>query len=94
MAKCIFCGVEQPDFKGTFLIKNDGTTVYYCSTKCRKNHLKLKRDKRKLKWTEAFHLTREKKRGKDELMKDKIQADRDTKKARKSVRKASKSSSN
>ncbi len=65
MAKCIFCGKEQADFKGTFLIKNDGTTVYYCSSKCRKNHLKLGRDKRKLKWTEAFHLTREKKIAKE-----------------------------
>lgn len=60
MAKCIFCGVEQDDFKGVFLIKNDGNVVYYCSSKCRKNHTKLKRDKRKLKWTEAFHLARAK----------------------------------
>lgn len=60
MAKCIFCGKEQADYLGTFLIKNDGTMVYYCSNKCRKNHLTLGRDKRKLKWTAAFRETREK----------------------------------
>jgi len=57
MAKCIFCGVEKPDFTGVFLLKNDGTTVFYCSSKCRKNHLKLERDKRNLKWTEAYRIS-------------------------------------
>jgi len=41
------------------MIKNDGSINYYCSSKCRKNALKLKRDKKKLKWTEFFHLARE-----------------------------------
>ena len=54
MARCVFCGSECDDFTGTFLLKNDGTSVYYCSQKCMKNHLKLKRDKRKLKWTAAY----------------------------------------
>ncbi len=62
LAKCVFCGCEQDDFRGTYLIKNDGTINYYCSLKCRKNHLKLGRDKRKLKWTVAFHESREKRR--------------------------------
>lgn len=57
MAKCIFCGIERPDFTGVFLLKNDGTTVFYCSSKCRKNHLKLERDKRNLKWTEAYRVS-------------------------------------
>ena len=57
MAKCIFCGREEPDFTGAFLLKNDGTTVFYCSSKCRKNHLKLGRDKRNLKWTEAYRIS-------------------------------------
>ena len=33
---------------------------FYCSSKCRKNALKLKRDKRKLKWTEAYRDVKEK----------------------------------
>ncbi len=65
MAKCIFCGCEQADFKGTYLLKNDGTVAYYCSNKCRKNHIKLGRDKRKMKWTEAYRLTKAKRAAKE-----------------------------
>jgi len=35
-------------------VKNDGSTLWLCSSKCRKNALKLKRDPRKLKWTEYY----------------------------------------
>ena len=35
-------------------VKNDGSTLWFCSSKCRKNALKLKRDPRKLKWTEYY----------------------------------------
>ena len=38
VGKCVFCGCEQEDHKGTYLIKNDGTINYYCSNKCEKNH--------------------------------------------------------
>jgi len=54
IAKCSFCGREQEDFKGTFLLKNDGSTNYYCSSKCHKSHLKLKRDRKRVSWTEAY----------------------------------------
>jgi len=57
-AKCIFCGAEQEDYKGLYLIKNDGSILYFSSSKCVKNYLKLKRDKRKIGWTEAFRLQR------------------------------------
>lgn len=60
VVKCVFCGKEQDDYKGTYLITNDGIMHYYCSLKCRKNHLKLGRDKRKLKWTNAFYESRTK----------------------------------
>ena len=61
MAKCVFCGCESSIFKGVHYIKNDGTINYFCSSKCRKNALKLRRDKRKLKWTESFRIERVKK---------------------------------
>ena len=54
MVKCSFCGKEESSFKGIHVIGNDGSVNYYCSSKCRKNALKLKRDKRKLKWTMAY----------------------------------------
>ena len=62
MTKCIFCGKDENPHKGLHLIKNTGTISYFCSSKCRNNVLKLKRDKRKIRWTEAFHITREKAR--------------------------------
>ncbi len=58
MVKCIFCGKEEREFRGIHLFKNDGTIAYFCSHKCRMNALKLHRDKRKVRWTEAFHLNR------------------------------------
>ena len=54
MVKCVFCGKDEYAFKGLHLIRNDGTINYFCSSKCRLNALKLGRDKRKVKWTEAF----------------------------------------
>ncbi|NCO11835.1 50S ribosomal protein L24e [Candidatus Pacearchaeota archaeon CG_4_9_14_0_2_um_filter_39_13] len=74
MAKCVFCGREQDDYKGTFLMKNDGTINYYCSNKCQKNHLKLKRDRRKIKWTEAFYKARDKRITKERERVEKVRA--------------------
>ena len=53
MTKCSFCGREEHPFKGIHFIHNDGSVSFFCSSKCRKNALKLKRDKRRLKWTAA-----------------------------------------
>lgn len=39
---------------GTMLVKNDGSLLYFCSNKCRKNMLKLGRDPRKFKWTSKY----------------------------------------
>ena len=64
VSKCVFCGKEQEDYKGFYFIKNDGSVNYYSSGKCFKNHVKLRRDKRKVRWTEAFHVTREKRKKK------------------------------
>lgn len=62
MTKCTFCGKDENPHKGLHLIRNTGTINYFCSSKCRKNTLKLHRDKRKIRWTSAFHETREKAR--------------------------------
>ena len=60
MVKCIFCGKDENYFKGLNLITNEGRVDYYCSSKCRLNALKLKRVKRRVKWTEAFRERRAK----------------------------------
>jgi large subunit ribosomal protein L24e len=68
MVKCSFCGREEESFRGVHLIRNIGVVSFYCSSKCRKNDTKLGRDKRKWKWTEAFHQTREKARDKEKAV--------------------------
>ncbi len=60
MTKCVFCGKEESPYKGVHQINNDGSIRFYCSSKCRKNALKLKRDRNKLKWTESYRLNKAK----------------------------------
>lgn len=49
--KCSFCGKEFPPGTGMMFVKNYGSILWFCSSKCRKNMLNLRRDPRKLKWT-------------------------------------------
>jgi len=72
MVKCVFCGKEGSLHKGVHYVKNDGTVNYLCSSKCRQNALKLKRDSRKIRWTEAFHIVREKAREKESAREKKV----------------------
>jgi len=39
--KCAFCGVDISPSHGQTYIRNDGVTQHFCSSKCRKNSLKL-----------------------------------------------------
>jgi large subunit ribosomal protein L24e len=52
--KCSFCGNEFPLGTGMMYVKNDGAIFWFCTSKCRKSSLKLRRDARKLKWTAYF----------------------------------------
>ncbi|MFQ6011274.1 MAG: 50S ribosomal protein L24e [Nitrososphaerales archaeon] len=49
--KCSFCGKDFPSYQGVTLIRTDASILNFCSSKCRINSQKLKRDPRKLKWT-------------------------------------------
>lgn len=49
--KCSFCGSTIEFGTGMMYVKNDGVTLNFCSSKCRKNMIKLGRNPRKLKWT-------------------------------------------
>lgn len=51
---CSYCGRTLRLGIGTMLIKNDGTILYFCSSKCKKNMLGLRRDARKFKWTAKY----------------------------------------
>jgi len=35
-------------------VRNDGSILWFCSSKCRKSALKLKRDSRRFKWTSYY----------------------------------------
>ncbi len=54
MAKCDFCGETIRPGKGKMFVKNDGKVLYFCSNKCEKNRIKLKRKSRNLKWTKKY----------------------------------------
>jgi large subunit ribosomal protein L24e len=49
-----FCGRRIVTGKGTMLVRNDGSIQWTCSNKCKKNLHKLKRDPRKMKWTNKY----------------------------------------
>ena len=52
--RCAFCGKIIPPGKGKMVVFNDGKILYFCSSKCEKNYLKLGRDPKKYKWTEYY----------------------------------------
>ena len=54
MSKCSFCGMDIERGTGKIFISKESKSLYFCSMKCEKNMLKLKRNPRKLKWT-AFY---------------------------------------
>ena len=51
---CSFCGNEIEPGTGKMYIKKDGTLFFFCSNKCQKNLLKLKRVPRRVKWTRHY----------------------------------------
>lgn len=54
--ECSFCGSEIPPGTGSTYVRRDGRVLRFCSSKCRKSMVNLKRDPRKLKWTKAYRL--------------------------------------
>ena len=51
---CSFCGKEIEIGTGKMFVKRDGKIFYFCSRKCEKNMIELKRNPRKLKWTKYY----------------------------------------
>ena len=54
MAKCSFCGVGIDQGIGRMFVKVDGTILYFCSSKCRKNMLNLGRKPIHTRWSKLF----------------------------------------
>jgi len=53
MPKCSFCGEKLKTGTGKMFVTNANKIFYFCSSKCEKNW-GMKRNPKKLKWTEAF----------------------------------------
>ncbi|HEC94754.1 MAG TPA: 50S ribosomal protein L24e [Thermoplasmatales archaeon] len=51
---CSFCGNEIEPGTGKLYIRKDGTVYHFCSSKCQKNLLKLKRIPRKVRWSRLY----------------------------------------
>nr|MDO8118443.1 50S ribosomal protein L24e [Candidatus Sigynarchaeota archaeon] len=51
---CSFCRSEIDYGRGSMRVLNDGTILTFCSMKCKKSLLNLKRDARKTKWTKIY----------------------------------------
>lgn len=51
MAQCSFCGTELKKGTGLMFVKKDAKVLYFCSRKCEKNMLVLKRKARNMPWT-------------------------------------------
>jgi large subunit ribosomal protein L24e len=54
MPKCSFCGVSIPKGTGKIFVFTSGKVSNFCSNKCEKNMLKLKRKPLNIRWTEAY----------------------------------------
>ncbi len=52
---CHFCGKEIEPGTGIMLVKNDGSILWFCSSKCFKSY-KMGRDPRKLPWTKKYKM--------------------------------------
>ena len=51
MPYCSFCNEEIRKGSGEMYVLRDGTSLYFCSSKCHRNTLNLKREGRLMKWT-------------------------------------------
>ncbi len=49
--RCSFCDREIEPGTGKMFVKRDGSLLYFCSSKCEKNMLKLGRNPRRVRWT-------------------------------------------
>jgi len=51
--KCSFCGEEIEPGTGLMYVKNDGSVLWFCSSKCFK-YFRMGRDPKKLPWTKKY----------------------------------------
>lgn len=52
--KCAFCGKDIPPGRGFMYVRQDGSVLRFCGTKCKRSLVDFKRNPRKLKWTTKY----------------------------------------
>jgi large subunit ribosomal protein L24e len=57
--ECTFCGEQIEPGTGTMYVRKDGTIYHFCSKKCEKNMLVLKRKPRTTRCTEQYKKEKE-----------------------------------
>lgn len=56
--RCSFCGHQINPGTGMMYVKKTGQTFHFCSSKCRKNMIDLRRVPARTEWTEAAQRAR------------------------------------
>ncbi len=51
---CSFCGKSIEPGTGTMFVHNNGAILYFCSSKCEKNMINLKRVPRHVRWSGKY----------------------------------------
>ncbi|MFP4524173.1 MAG: 50S ribosomal protein L24e [Candidatus Woesearchaeota archaeon] len=54
MTSCDFCGTTITQGTGKMYVQKDGKILRFCSNKCEKNTLQLKRKPRETRWTKEY----------------------------------------
>ena len=72
MAFCSFCNSEIPKGTGEMYVLRDGSLSNFCSSKCKANAVKLRREGRLFKWTSKTLIVSTEK--KEEKKKDSVLA--------------------
>ncbi|RLG69678.1 MAG: 50S ribosomal protein L24e [Methanobacteriota archaeon] len=52
--ECSFCKEKIEPGTGKMLVRNDGSIYFFCSSKCEKNLLKLRRKPFRTRWTKVY----------------------------------------
>jgi large subunit ribosomal protein L24e len=61
MAKCTFCGNTLPKGTGKMFVLKDAKVLYFCSSKCEKNMLKLEKKPITTRWSSRYQSYQKKK---------------------------------
>ena len=88
---CSFCGKEIEPGTGRMYVKKDGTVLYFCSSKCYKNMMELKRVPRRVRWTREYLKEKRIRTGTKEEKKEEKEGKPVKKRVKKTVKKTKKS---